>query len=50
MSENKNPLEGLSVEEIKFLDMLATIFVKSLIKKVEEHNQLALIFESKKIK
>jgi len=48
MCINKDPLEGLSVEEIKFLDMLAKIYVDSIIKQAEEQNRLALIFESKK--
>ncbi len=47
MSKNKNPLDGLSADEIKFLDLLATIYVESIIKKVDEQNRLALISKKK---
>lgn len=47
MSKNKNPLKGLSADEINFLNLLATIYVDSIVKKVDEQNRLALISKKK---
>ena len=46
MSKKKDHLKGLSQEEIKFLSMLAKIFVDSIVKKADE--QYLLLQSSKR--
>jgi len=43
MSKNKNPLKGLSEDEINFLRSLAKIYVQSIVKQVEQPNPLILV-------
>ncbi len=46
MSKKKDHLKGLSQEEIKFISMLAKIFVDSIVKKADE--QYLLLQSSKR--
>ena len=43
MSKKKDHLKGLSQEEIKFLSMLAKIFVDSIVKKADQHSLFSQI-------
>ena len=40
MSQSKNPLKGLSEDEISFLRLLAKIYVQSIVKQAEQQNPL----------